>query len=228
MQSREHIAAFFCPAFLWYYIANAEYALLAIKLENMKYAYIVLALAILAGGGYYFYVSQQHETPDSSAVPAASTGSTPNTQSTQNSAPSSAEVMQMSPSEGSVPEEQSEDAQGTQEGAAQAVVQGSANASASLGTTAQNAKVFNITGHNFAFSQKEIRVKKGDTVTINFESTEGNHNWTIDAFHAATQTVGPGTKASVTFVADQTGTFEYYCSIGSHRSLGMTGSLIVE
>lgn len=193
----------------------------------MKYVYIVLVLAILAAGGYFF-MSQQSQKTATSAV----TGSTSATQGTGNNAPSAAqaEVMQMSPSssEGTVPEEQREDAQGTQEGASQPVVQGSVNASASLGQPVQGAKVFNLTGHNFAFSQKEIRVKKGDTVTINFESTEGNHNWTIDAFHAATQTVGPGTKTSVTFVAAESGTFEYYCSIGSHRALGMTGSLIVE
>lgn len=33
---------------------------------------------------------------------------------------------------------------------------------------------------------------------------------------------------SVTFVADETGTFEYYCSVGNHRGQGMIGKLIVE
>jgi len=40
--------------------------------------------------------------------------------------------------------------------------------------------------------------------------------------------VTPGTPTSVTFVADKTGTFEYYCSVGNHRAQGMVGKLIVE
>jgi plastocyanin len=29
-------------------------------------------------------------------------------------------------------------------------------------------------------------------------------------------------------VADKKGTFEYYCSVGQHRALGMKGKLVVE
>jgi len=85
-----------------------------------------------------------------------------------------------------------------------------------------------LTGHNFAFSRSEIRVKKGDQVKIIFSSTEGFHDWTIDEFSAATERVNAGETSSVEFVADKTGEFEYYCSVGSHRSLGMVGKLIVE
>ncbi len=90
------------------------------------------------------------------------------------------------------------------------------------------AKSFAITAENFKFSQKEIRVRKGDTVTINFEATSGFHDWKIDEFSAATDQVRPGTKTSVTFVADKAGSFEYYCSVGEHRAMGMVGKLVVE
>jgi nitrite reductase (NO-forming) len=40
--------------------------------------------------------------------------------------------------------------------------------------------------------------------------------------------VNGGETTSVEFVADKTGTFEYYCSVGAHRAMGMTGSLVVE
>ena len=89
-------------------------------------------------------------------------------------------------------------------------------------------KVFNLTGRNFSFSQEEIRVKKGDRVVINFESTDGFHDWVIDEFNAHTDRVNPGTKTSVEFIADKTGTFEYYCSVSIHRAAGMKGKLIVE
>lgn len=87
---------------------------------------------------------------------------------------------------------------------------------------------FNISGSNFAFSKTEMRVKKGDTVTVNFDSESGFHNWTVDAYDAATTQVNTGGSTSVTFVADQTGTFEYYCGVGNHRAQGMVGTLIVE
>ncbi|PIT92588.1 MAG: hypothetical protein COU08_01165 [Candidatus Harrisonbacteria bacterium CG10_big_fil_rev_8_21_14_0_10_42_17] len=85
-----------------------------------------------------------------------------------------------------------------------------------------------LTGKSFEFSQKEIRVKKGDKVTINFSSTDGFHDWVVDEFDAATDRVQTGENTSITFTADKTGTFEYYCSVGNHRAQGMVGTLIVK
>lgn len=93
---------------------------------------------------------------------------------------------------------------------------------------APSAIVFNLTGKNFDFSQKNITVKKGDTVTVNFTSESGTHDWRVDEFGAGTSIVTTGNSTSVTFVADKTGTFEYYCSVGSHRALGMVGTLTVQ
>lgn len=89
-------------------------------------------------------------------------------------------------------------------------------------------KTFNITGQNFAFSSSEIKVKKGDTVKINFESTGGFHDWFVDGYNKGTTQVNTDGKTSVEFVADKAGTFEFFCTVGNHRAMGMTGSLIVE
>lgn len=89
-------------------------------------------------------------------------------------------------------------------------------------------KTFNLTAKNFTFSQKEIRVKKGDKVIINLESTDGFHDLVIDEFGARTEQINTGGKTSVEFVADKAGIFEYYCSVGTHRAMGMKGLLIVE
>lgn len=89
-------------------------------------------------------------------------------------------------------------------------------------------KIFNVTGKNFSFSLDEIRVNKGDTVKIVFTSTSGLHDWTVDEFNAATKQVTAGNTTEVEFVASEIGIFEYYCSVGSHRALGMVGNLIVE
>ena len=87
---------------------------------------------------------------------------------------------------------------------------------------------FEVSGKNFAFDVEEIRVKEEDTVTINFTSESGFHDWVVDEFDAATQQVRTDGKTSVTFVADKAGSYEYYCSVGSHRASGMVGTLIVE
>jgi len=107
-------------------------------------------------------------------------------------------------------------------------IEGEVGAETSLGLEAGDGPSFDVKGVNFEFDVKEIRVKEGDTVTINFSSTEGFHDLVIDEFNAATAQVRPGTPTSVTFVADKAGTYEYYCSVGSHRAQGMVGTLIVE
>lgn len=89
--------------------------------------------------------------------------------------------------------------------------------------------VVNIAGSNFAFSQKEIRVKGGDIVQVNFSSSGGMHDWVIDEFAGAkTPRLQSGQNTSITFIANKKGTFEYYCSVGNHRQMGMVGKLIVE
>jgi len=89
-------------------------------------------------------------------------------------------------------------------------------------------KEFAVEGSNFEFSMKEIKVNEGDTVKITFKSVEGTHDWVIDEFDAKTSQLEADQEEVIEFVADQAGTFEYYCSVGDHRELGMVGNLIVE
>jgi plastocyanin len=89
-------------------------------------------------------------------------------------------------------------------------------------------KVFDISGTNFSFSENEIVVHEGDTVTINFSSESGFHDWVVGEFDAATDQISAGDTTSVTFVADKSGSFEFYCSVGNHRAQGMIGTLVVE
>lgn len=91
-----------------------------------------------------------------------------------------------------------------------------------------NQITIDVVGINFSYDKTEIRVKKGDVVTINFTSTAGFHDWVIDEFDAATERVDKGEKSSVTFIADKAGTFQYYCSVRGHREKGQVGYLIVE
>lgn len=89
-------------------------------------------------------------------------------------------------------------------------------------------KEFTVDGSNFKFSPNTINVKKGDTVKITLKNIGGFHDFRIDAFKVATKQIKEGTTETVTFVADKAGSFEYYCSVGKHKSMGMVGTLTVQ
>lgn len=92
---------------------------------------------------------------------------------------------------------------------------------------------FNITGENYKFimdgqENPDIKVKAGTMVRVDFQSTEGFHDWVLDEFSAATKQVQAPDSTYVEFLADQPGEYEYYCSVGQHREQGMYGKFIVE
>ncbi|MEK7164176.1 MAG: cupredoxin domain-containing protein [Patescibacteria group bacterium] len=87
---------------------------------------------------------------------------------------------------------------------------------------------FTVTASNFKYDLKTIKVKMGDTVKIIFKNSEGFHDFNIDEFDVVTNQIGAEEEEEVEFVADKAGTFEYYCSVGTHRKMGMVGKLVVE
>jgi len=95
------------------------------------------------------------------------------------------------------------------------------------GVEVDGVKTFTVTGGNFEFTPATMSVKKGDTVRITFMNVEGFHDFVLNEFTVATKQIQGGTEEVVEFVADKTGSFEYYCSVGKHREMGMKGTLIV-
>lgn len=89
-------------------------------------------------------------------------------------------------------------------------------------------KEFTVEGDNFTFSLAEIKVNEGDTVRIKLVNKEGFHDFVLDEFNVATQKLQVNQEETIEFVANKKGTFEYYCSVGTHRQMGMKGNLIVE
>lgn len=91
-----------------------------------------------------------------------------------------------------------------------------------------NVRTIMISATDFAFSPSDISVNLGDTVRIILDNEQGFHDFVIDEYNVATsQFMGPGTE-EIEFVADKAGEFEFYCSVGEHREMGMKGTLIVE
>jgi plastocyanin len=90
-------------------------------------------------------------------------------------------------------------------------------------------KEFTVNGSNFKFEPSVMTVNKGDTVKITFKNNGGFHDFVIDEFPGAkTKQIGADASETIEFVADKTGTFEYYCSVGNHRGMGMKGTLTVK
>ncbi|OGZ02465.1 MAG: hypothetical protein A2946_02745 [Candidatus Liptonbacteria bacterium RIFCSPLOWO2_01_FULL_53_13] len=88
-------------------------------------------------------------------------------------------------------------------------------------------KEFTVVGRPFSFSPSSLSVKKGDRVRIVFKNAEGFHDLKIDEFQVATKKLNGGEEETVEFTADKAGSFEFYCSIGNHRAMGMKGTLTV-
>lgn len=80
----------------------------------------------------------------------------------------------------------------------------------------------------FFYNPKEIRVKKGQTVRINFIAVDMMHDMNIDELNVKNPIVKAGESTTIEFVVSETGSFEYYCSVGQHRANGQVGTLIVE
>lgn len=95
-------------------------------------------------------------------------------------------------------------------------------------TSNSKEKTIMVHGDNFLYDPKTIRVKQGDVVTIHFMSMNGFHDFVIDGLNVKSDKISNGGSTKVTFTASKKGTFEYYCSVGTHRANGMVGTLIVE
>lgn len=102
---------------------------------------------------------------------------------------------------------------------------------ARMGNQAQkssDAKEIVVVGSNYTFSPNKITIKKGEKTRIVFKNSDGTHDFRIDELNIAIPTIGSGAEDFVEFTPDKTGSFEFYCSIGNHRAMGMKGTIVVE
>lgn len=86
-----------------------------------------------------------------------------------------------------------------------------------------------VDGSEFKFEPSTIIVAEGSKVRLTFRNVgQMTHDWRLDEFSAATDILSPGGEQTIEFVADTAGEFEYYCSVNTHRQMGMVGTLVVE
>ena len=100
--------------------------------------------------------------------------------------------------------------------------------STSSPTVLPETKTFTVTGTNFSFAPATMAVKRGDKVRITFNNQSGTHDLVVDGYNVRTKVLSAGQSETIEFTANQSGSFEYYCSVGNHRQMGMKGTLVVQ
>ncbi len=76
---------------------------------------------------------------------------------------------------------------------------------------AANRQIY-ITAKDFGFTPGVIRVNPGDRITLELASADVVHGLYLDEYDVSVS-AEPGRPATITFVADQTGTFRFRCSV---------------
>lgn len=71
---------------------------------------------------------------------------------------------------------------------------------------------FRMEARQFAYSPSELKVNPGDTVTIQFVSTDVVHGLYLDGYDISVQ-ADPGQTATLTFIADKPGSFRFRCNV---------------
>lgn len=78
---------------------------------------------------------------------------------------------------------------------------------------------------NFSYDPKVITALPGQKVEVNFSAVTGFHDFVIDG--VVSMAIAAGKVVSFT-APTVPGSYPFYCSIGSHRTMGMEGTLIVK
>ena len=94
-------------------------------------------------------------------------------------------------------------------------------------TDSQTEKVIKITAKKFEFSPSEIKVKKGELVTLELTSADRIHGFKLPDFNVRAE-VKPGEVSRVQFTPNKSGSFTFSCDVfcGSGHE-DMSGTLIV-
>lgn len=105
---------------------------------------------------------------------------------------------------------------------------GGGGGSSNGGGTATDGTIKIELGPGFAFNPNRIEVPVNQEVTLQLENVNSiDHDFILEAFGVASDTLGGGEAQSLSFTPGQTGEYEFYCSIPGHREGGMVGTLVV-
>lgn len=73
-------------------------------------------------------------------------------------------------------------------------------------------RTLRIEASSFAYNPAVLEVEPGDTVVVELVSTDVVHGFFLEGYDLEL-TADPGQTARLTFVADRSGSFRFYCSV---------------
>jgi plastocyanin len=89
---------------------------------------------------------------------------------------------------------------------------------------------YDITMSNFTFSPNIIEASPGETITISLTSLGGTHDFVIDELDVQSLLLGSNESQDLTITIPDNAsgmTYQFYCSVGNHREMGMVGEIMV-
>jgi len=84
-----------------------------------------------------------------------------------------------------------------------------------------------VEGGNYYFENSTINVEQGETVRIVLDNVGGLHDLRIPSQEVGTDQINGGQTDSFTVSFDETGSYEFICSVGNHAARGMIGTIEV-
>ncbi len=73
-------------------------------------------------------------------------------------------------------------------------------------------RTFRIEAGQFSYSPSELSVNPGDTITLEFVSTDVVHGLYVDGYDISVES-DPGQTKTLSFVADKPGSFRFRCNV---------------
>ena len=89
-------------------------------------------------------------------------------------------------------------------------------------------KEIEVIAKQWEFQPAVIELKKGDQVKLKIRSLDVPHGFAIPLGYEMDKRINPGEIVEVNFIADKTGEFPFFCSIGCGEGhFKMAGKIIV-
>lgn len=87
-----------------------------------------------------------------------------------------------------------------------------------------------VEGKDFSYTPSTLKIKVGQKVRVLFKNTgKAEHDFVVEELGVRTKIIEGGAEDVLEFVAPSTpGELNFYCSVGSHRAMGMEGTITVE
>ena len=91
---------------------------------------------------------------------------------------------------------------------------------------------YSLSLDNYFYLPNKITAEPGEKLVLRLNVEGGMHDFKIDELNVQSKTIEKGDQDTVEFIipkdADTGKTYEFYCSIGNHKQLGMKGTITVK